>query len=160
MVKCFYCGFENPKKYEYCIHCSKKLERINDDDDTFTHGPHSDNNDLKDLYYLFLGSDSKTTNNNNSDLIFTTKKKFGPITQKQFCATILSVVLCGAGYVYLRKYEKGVLFFFGEIVLLLLTSFLYSIFHLPSTINIMCTASIILYMVNIFDTYIESGKMG
>lgn len=158
MVKCEYCGFENPEGYIYCMHCSKKLDSLNKEND-YQNNESSVDNDLRDLYYSFLNPDEKidTSNNETHNNIPIYDKPLN-IGKNQFKALILSTLVCGIGYFYLGNIKKGLLFFFSQIFLLIFAWVLFYLTNLSIMVTIMYIAFIIIYLINIYDTLIESNK--
>lgn len=163
MVRCRYCGYDNDENNKYCIRCSKKLFLTNIKNNIVNQQSISTDNNLKYLYYSFLseniqqGSDIFNSFPNESG---TYVKSFSlyKTTKKQFIATLLSTIFCGLGYFYLKDWLKGIIFLSSQIFLVVFANILFSFFELPQIIYIMYVTSLIVYLINIYDTFKESSK--
>ncbi len=164
MVKCKYCGHENNDENNYCMRCSKKLLSLNYDG-SFVGDEYHNFNNVGDLYYSFLVNETYGSTNNyyykqydNFDSEYYTinediNHENRVTTKRQFIATILASCLTGLGFIYLKDFEKFLIFFVGELLIFALTQLLYNTFSSNIFIIISLILTFILYFYSIIDTY-------
>ncbi|OED30533.1 hypothetical protein [Methanosphaera sp. WGK6] len=162
MVICKYCGYTNKNENKYCMHCSKKL--LLDNKHVMDTPKILENlSDLNNWNDSFLCTDEK------SDLKELLEYADEPISQKNYLsnlnksskkqsiATVLSALIPGLGFCYLRQWRKGLFYFLINFSLVFLTNMLMDLFNSILFVYIMYITNLVVYILIIINTYKSSG---